>query len=254
MWLGEQITSRGIGNGISLIVLSGIVAELPGAIASLLELSRQGALPSGRILDVMLVTVAATAFIVFMEEAQRRLPIQYPSQASSMFERPPHLPLKLNASGTAPPIVASLLLLLPITILSFTAGQAPEWFNEIAVQLGYGRPMYLVLYAALTVFFTFLCAPRALNATETAESLKACGGFIPGVTPGEQTAGYIGYVLSRITVIGAAYLAVACVLPELFRDAGLPVYFSASTLLIVVIGTLEVLALTRTRSPRRPDP
>ena len=208
MWLGEQITARGIGNGISLIIMAGIVAELPSAIAGTLELGRQGALSTGLILVVIVMAVAVIAFIVFMERAQRRLLIQYPKRqvGNKMFEgQSSHLPLKLNTSGVIPPIFASSLLLLPTTIASFNAGKGPEWFQWLVTQLGHGRPLFLFLYVSLIVFFAFFYTAIVFNPTETADNLKKHGGFIPGIRPGERTAEYIDYVLSRITVVGAAY-------------------------------------------------
>jgi preprotein translocase subunit SecY len=246
MWLGEQITARGIGNGISLIIMAGIVAELPSAIAGTLELGRQGALSTGLILVVVAMAVAVIAFIVFMERAQRRLLIQYPKRqvGNRMFEgQSSHLPLKLNTSGVIPPIFASSLLLLPTTIASFNAGQGPEWFVAITTQLGHGRPLFLVLYIALIVFFAFFYTAIVFNPTETADNLKKHGGFIPGIRPGERTAEYIDYVLTRITVVGAAYLAVVCLIPEiLISYAAVPFYFGGTSLLIVVSVTMDTVA------------
>ena len=246
MWLGEQVTSRGIGNGISLIILSGIVAELPAAIAGTLELGRQGALSTGLILVVLVMAVAVIAFIVFMERAQRRLLIQYPKRqvGNRMFEgQSSHLPLKLNTSGVIPPIFASSLLLLPTTVANFNAGQIPDWLAAITAQLGHGRPLFLIFYVALIVFFAFFYTAIVFNPTETAENLKKHGGFIPGIRPGERTAEYIDYVLSRITVIGAAYLAIVCVLPEiLISYAAVPFYFGGTSLLIVVSVTMDTVA------------
>jgi len=246
MWLGEQVTSRGIGNGISLIILSGIVAELPSAIAGTLELGRQGALSTGLILIVVVMAIAVIAFIVFMERAQRRLLIQYPKRqvGNRMFEgQSSHLPLKLNTSGVIPPIFASSLLLLPTTVANFNAGRIPDWLGAITAQLGHGRPLFLVFYVALIVFFAFFYTAIVFNPTETAENLKKHGGFIPGIRPGERTAEYIDYVLSRITVIGALYLAVVCVLPEiLISYAAVPFYFGGTSLLIVVSVTMDTVA------------
>ena len=222
MWLGEQVTSRGIGNGISLIILSGIVAELPSAIAGTLELGRQGALSTGRLL------------------------IQYPKRqvGNRMFEgQSSHLPLKLNTSGVIPPIFASSLLLLPTTVANFNAGQGPDWFVAITTQLGHGRPLFLILYIGLIIFFAFFYTAIVFNPTETADNLKKHGGFIPGIRPGERTAEYIDYVLSRITVIGAAYLALVCLLPEiLISYAAVPFYFGGTSLLIVVSVTMDTVA------------
>jgi len=248
MWLGEQVTSRGIGNGISLIILSGIVAELPSAIAGTLELGRQGALSTGVILVVLAMAVVVIGFIVFMERAQRRLLIQYPKRqvGNRMFEgQSSHLPLKLNTSGVIPPIFASSLLLLPTTVANFNAGQGggPEWLTLITTQLGHGRPLFLLLYIALIVFFAFFYTAIVFNPTETADNLKKHGGFLPGIRPGERTAEYIDYVLSRITVIGAAYLAIVCLIPEiLIAYAAVPFYFGGTSLLIVVSVTMDTVA------------
>jgi preprotein translocase subunit SecY len=246
MWLGEQVTARGIGNGISLIIMSGIVAELPSAIAGMLELGRQGALSTGLILVVVAMAVAVIAFIVFMERAQRRLLIQYPKRqvGNRMFEgQSSHLPLKLNTSGVIPPIFASSLLLLPTTVANFNAGQGPDWFVAITTQLGHGRPLFLVLYIALIVFFAFFYTAIVFNPTETADNLKKHGGFIPGIRPGERTAEYIDYVLSRVTVVGAAYLAIVCLIPEiLISYAAVPFYFGGTSLLIVVSVTMDTVA------------
>jgi preprotein translocase subunit SecY len=246
MWLGEQVTSRGIGNGISLIIFSGIVAELPSAIAGMLELGRQGALSTGVILVIIVMAIAVVGFIVFMERAQRRLLIQYPKRqiGNRMFEgQSSHLPLKLNTSGVIPPIFASSLLLLPTTVANFNAGQGSEWLTIITTQLGHGRPLFLVLYVALIVFFAFFYTAIVFNPTETADNLKKHGGFIPGIRPGERTAEYIDYVLTRITVVGAAYLAVVCLIPEiLISYAAVPFYFGGTSLLIVVSVTMDTVA------------
>jgi len=247
MWLGEQITSRGIGNGISLIILAGIVAELPSALVGMFELGRQGALSTGLILLIMVMAVAVIAFIVFMERAQRRLLIQYPKRqvGNRVFEgQSSHLPLKLNTSGVIPPIFASSLLLLPTTITSFNAqGQGPEWLSFITTQLAHGRPLFLLFYIGLIVFFAFFYTAIVFNPTETADNLKKHGGFIPGIRPGERTAEYIDYVLSRITVIGAAYLAIVCLIPEiLISYAAVPFYFGGTSLLIVVSVTMDTVA------------
>jgi preprotein translocase subunit SecY len=249
MWLGEQITQRGIGNGTSLIIMSGIVAQVPAAIASTLELGRQGALSTGLILIVVVMAVAVITFIVFMERAQRRLLIQYPKRqvGNRMFEgQSSHLPLKLNTSGVIPPIFASSLLLLPTTVTSFTStpgGQASGWLTMITTQLSHGRPLFLVFYVALIVFFAFFYTAIIFNPTETADNLKKHGGFIPGIRPGERTAEYIDYVLSRITVIGAGYLAIVCLFPEmLISYAAVPFYFGGTSLLIVVSVTMDTVA------------
>jgi preprotein translocase subunit SecY len=248
MWLGEQITQRGIGNGVSLIIMAGIVAQLPTAVASTLELGRQGALSTGLILAVLVMAVIVITFIVFMERAQRRLLIQYPKRqvGNRMFEgQSSHLPLKLNTSGVIPPIFASSLLLLPTTLASFTGGtgQATSWLTTITTLLGRGRPLFLVLYIGLIVFFTFFYTAIVFNPTETADNLKKHGGFVPGIRPGERTAEYIDYVLTRITVVGAAYLAIVCLVPEvLISYAAVPFYFGGTSLLIVVSVTMDTVA------------
>jgi preprotein translocase subunit SecY len=222
------------------------VAELPSAIAGTLELGRQGALSGVLILVILVMAVGVTALIVFMERAQRRLLIQYPKRqvGNRMFEgQSSHLPLKLNTSGVIPPIFASSLLLLPTTVANLNAGQGGEWMTIITTQLGHGRPLFLILYVALIVFFAFFYTAIVLNPTETADNLKKHGGFIPGIRPGERTAEYIDYVLSRITVVGAAYLAVVCLIPEiLIAYASVPFYFGGTSLLIVVSVTMDTVA------------
>jgi preprotein translocase subunit SecY len=246
MWLGEQITSRGIGNGISLIIMSGIVAELPSAIVGALQLSREGALSTALILTVAVMALFVTAFIVFMERAQRRLLIQYPKRqvGNRMFEgQSSHLPLKLNTAGVIPPIFASSLLLLPTTVANFNAGAGPEWFQGLVTQLGHGRPLFLFLYIAMIVFFAFFYTAIVFNPTETADNLKKHGGFIPGIRPGERTAEYIDYVLTRITAIGAVYLSLVCLLPEILLSyAPGMFYFGGTSLLIVVSVTMDTVA------------
>jgi preprotein translocase subunit SecY len=246
MWLGEQITARGIGNGISLIIMAGIVAELPSAIAGTLELGRQGALSTGLILLVLVMAVVVIAFIVFMERAQRRLLIQYPKRqvGNRMFEgQSSHLPLKLNTSGVIPPIFASSLLLLPTTVANFNAGEGPAWLQWIVTNFSHGRPLFLISYIALIVFFAFFYTAIVFNPTETADNLKKHGGFVPGIRPGERTAEYIDYVLTRITAVGALYLAIVCLIPEiLISYAAVPFYFGGTSLLIVVSVTMDTVA------------
>jgi preprotein translocase subunit SecY len=247
MWLGEQITARGIGNGISLIIFAGIVAELPMAVAGTLELGRQGALSTVLILAIIVLSVVVIAFIVFMERAQRRLLIQYPKRqvGNRIFQgESSHLPLKLNTSGVIPPIFASSLLLIPATLASFSAtGGGPEWLTTLTTVLGHGQPLFMVLYAALIVFFAFFYTAIVFNPTDTADNLKKHGGFIPGIRPGERTAEYIDYVLTRITVAGAIYLVIVCLLPEVLISAtGVPFYFGGTSLLIVVSVTMDTVA------------
>jgi preprotein translocase subunit SecY len=246
MWLGEQITARGVGNGISLIIFAGIVANLPSAVAGTLELSRQGALSAGLIILIFVGALGVIAFIVFMERAQRRLLVQYPKRqiGNKMFQGDSsHLPLKLNSSGVIPPIFASSLLLVPITIANFTAGQGPEWLTTVTALLGNGQPLHIAFYVLLIVFFSFFYTAIVFNPQETADNLKKYNGFIPGIRPGQRTAEYIDYVLTRITVVGAAYLAAVCVLPEmLVAYAGVPFYFGGTSLLIVVSVTMDTVA------------
>ena len=246
MWLGEQITSRGIGNGISLIIFAGIVAGLPSGVAALLELGRTGQMSFFVILGILVLALAVIAFIVFFERAQRRLLIQYPKRQVGMKvtqAESSHMPLKLNTAGVIPPIFASSLLLLPITVANFTAGQGPDWLNSLTAMLGHGQPLFLVLYGALIVFFCFFYTSIQFNPKETAENLKKSGGFILGIRPGEKTAEYIDWILTRITVIGAGYLVVICLLPELLVGySGIPFYFGGTSLLIVVSVTLDTVA------------
>jgi preprotein translocase subunit SecY len=245
MWLGEQITSRGIGNGISLIIFAGIVANIPSAIAGTLELGRQGALSTPIILAVMVLAVVVIAAIVFVERAQRRLLIQYPKRqiGNRMFQGDSsHLPLKLNTAGVIPPIFASSLLLLPITIANFSAGQGPGWLTTVTALLGHGQPLYMIFYGAMIVFFAFFYTAVVFNPKDTADNLKKHGGFIPGIRPGQRTAEYIDYVLTRITAIGAIYLVVVCLLPEaLISRVGIPFYFGGTSLLIVVNVTMDTV-------------
>jgi preprotein translocase subunit SecY len=246
MWLGEQITARGVGNGISLIIFAGIVAQLPSALVGTLELGRQGALSTALIIGLLVMAVLVVAFIVFMERAQRRLLVQYPKRqiGNRMFQGDSsHLPLKLNSAGVIPPIFASSLLLLPITMANFSSGQGPEWLNSITAMLGMGQPLHIILYVAMIVFFAFFYTAVVFNPKDTAENLKKYGGFLPGIRPGERTAEYIDYVLTRITVVGALYLAAVCVLPELLISyTGVPFYFGGTSLLIVVSVTMDTVA------------
>ena len=246
MWLGEQITARGIGNGISLIIFAGIVAELPSAIVGMLELGRQGALSTYLILSIILMAIAVIAIIVFVERAQRRLVVQYPKrqQGNKMYQGDSsHLPLKLNTAGVIPPIFASSLLLLPITVANFSSGSGPEWLTTITALLGRGQPLFLLLYIGGIVFFAFFYTAIVFNPKDTADNLKKYGGFIPGIRPGERTAEYIDYVLTRVTCIGALYLALVCLLPEMLVSyAAVPFYFGGTSLLIVVSVTMDTVA------------
>jgi preprotein translocase subunit SecY len=247
MWLGEQITARGIGNGISLIIMSGIVANLPHALASTLELGRTGAISTVFIIIFLAISVGVVGFIVFMERAQRRILVQYPKRqvGNKMFGGDAsHLPLKINTSGVIPPIFASSLLLLPATVANFEAnGQSFGWLGEITAYLAHGRPLYMALYVALICFFCFFYTAIVFNPTETADNLRKYGGFIPGIRPGKNTADYLDYVLTRLTVVGAAYLSAVCILPEiLISEYSVPFYFGGTSLLIVVSVTMDTVA------------
>ena len=247
MWLGEQITARGIGNGISLIIMSGIVANLPHALASTLELGRTGAISTVFIIIFLAISVGVVGFIVFMERAQRRILVQYPKRqvGNKMFGgEASHLPLKINTSGVIPPIFASSLLLLPATVANFEAnGQSFGWLGEITTYLAHGRPLYMALYVALICFFCFFYTAIVFNPTETADNLRKYGGFIPGIRPGKNTADYLDYVLTRLTVVGAAYLSAVCILPEiLISEYSVPFYFGGTSLLIVVSVTMDTVA------------
>ncbi|MBI1207327.1 MAG: preprotein translocase subunit SecY [Azospirillum sp.] len=246
MWLGEQVTARGVGNGISLIIFAGIVAQLPQAMASTLELGRTGALSTAFIIFLLAMSVGVVFFIVYMERAQRRLIVQYPKRqvGNRMFGgESSHLPLKLNTSGVIPPIFASSLLLLPLTAVGFSGGQGPEWLQTISQLIAHGSILYMVGYAGLIVFFCFFYTAIVFNPVETADNLKKYGGFIPGIRPGKNTADYLDFVLTRLTVVGAAYLAAVCLLPEfLIAQHAVPFYFGGTSLLIVVSVTMDTVA------------
>ena len=247
MWLGEQITQRGVGNGISLIIFSGIVANLPVALVQTLDQSRTGALSPVLVLFLMVMAVVVIAFIVFVERAQRRLVVQYPKRqmGNKMFGgESSHLPLKLNTAGVIPPIFASSILLMPLTIAGFSGGSAPGFLGTITAYLGPGQPLYLVVYVGMIVFFAFFYTAIVFNPADTADNLKKYGGFIPGIRPGKNTADYLDFVLTRLTVAGAAYLAIVCILPEILRaqNAAIPFYFGGTSLLIVVSVTMDTVA------------
>jgi len=247
VWLGEQITARGVGNGSSLIIFAGIVARLPQACAQLFELGRQGSVSTGLVLTVMVMVVVVVAFIVFMERAQRRVPITYPRRqvGNKMYEgQSSFLPLKLNTAGVIPPIFASSLLLLPTTAANFAQGSSSSGIlSTISTLLGRGSPLYIILYIGLIVFFAFFYTATVFNPVDTADNLKKHGGFVPGVRPGERTAQYIDQILTRITVLGALYLSLICLLPELLISyASLPFYFGGTSLLIVVNVTMDTVA------------
>ena len=247
MWLGEQVTARGVGNGVSLIIFAGIVANLPATIAQTLELSRTGALPTLAVVGMLVLAIVVIAVIVFFERAQRRLLIQYPKRqvGNKMFQGDTsHLPLKLNTAGVIPAIFASSLLLMPATIASFASqGDAPQWLQVTAALLGRGQPLYLALFAGFIIFFAFFYTSIVFNPTDTADNLKRSGGFIPGIRPGERTAQHIDYVLTRITVVGAAYLTVVCLIPEvLLSQLNISQFLGGTSLLIMVTVTLDTIS------------
>jgi preprotein translocase subunit SecY len=245
MWLGEQITARGIGNGISLIIFAGIVAELPRALASTLELGWTGALSATFIILVLVLALTLIVVIVFMERAHRRVLVQYPKRqkGNKMFGgESSHIPLKLNNAGVIPPIFASSLLLFPATLAGFSSGQGPEFLEMVTLYLGHGKPLYILAYVGLIVFFCFFYTSQVFNPTETADNLKKNGGFVPGIRPGQNTADYMSHIMTRLTVIGAAYLSVVCVLPEiLISQYSVPFYLGGTSLLIVVNVTMDTV-------------
>ena len=245
LWLGEQITSRGIGNGVSLIIMAGIVAQMPTFFANLFEGGRSGSISPFLIAGITLLVVVMVLFICFMERAQRRLLIQYPKRASQrgmMQADRSHLPLKINTAGVIPPIFASSLLLLPLTITQFagnslsTDSAAGSFVVSLNQYLGHGKPLYMLLYAAGIIFFSFFYTAVVFNPEETADNLKRNGGFIPGIRPGKNTSNYLDYVLTRITVLGAAYITIVCVVPEyVIAQTGLNMLFLGGTSLLIVV-------------------
>jgi preprotein translocase subunit SecY len=250
MWLGEQITARGIGNGISLIIFAGIVAEIPGALASTFELGRTGAISAGVILVIITILIAAIYFIVFVERAQRKILIHYPKRqiGNKLYGGDAsHLPLKVNTAGVIPAIFASALLILPITISNFTSSS-----NEIVVgitsMLGQGKPLYMIIYAAGIIFFSFFYTSIIFNPKETAENLRKYGGFVPGIRPGEQTEQFIDQLLLKLTAIGSLYLVLICLLPELIiANYPIPFYLGGTSLLIVAVVAMDTVAQVQTR-------
>jgi len=250
MWLGEQITARGVGNGISLIIFAGIVAALPRGVIQMLELARTGAMSAFSLVLIVALAIGVVLAIVFMERAQRRLLVQYPKRqvgnrmygGDSSF-----LPLKVNTSGVIPPIFASSLLLLPATVMGFLAtANLPtwaQWLPGAVGQLQHGQPLFMVLYGAMIIFFTFFYTSIVFNPEETAENLRKYGGFLPGIRPGKRTAEYIDYVLTRLTVIGAAYITAVCLVPEGLSSAyNAPFLFGGTSILIVVSVTMDTVA------------
>ncbi len=250
MWLGEQITQRGIGNGISLIIFSGIVAEIPRALATTFELGRTGALSTIVIISIFIILILTIMFIVFMERALRKIPINYPKRqvGNKMYGGDTsHLPLKINSAGVIPAIFASALLLLPITFSNFNISQN-ETFMNIASFFSQGQPLYMLLYASGIIFFTFFYTSITFNPNETAENLRKYGGFIPGIRPGESTALYIENILTKLTTIGALYLTLVCLMPEfLIANYPIPFYLGGTSILIVVVVAIDTVTQIQTR-------
>jgi len=250
MWLGEQITERGIGNGISMIILSGIVAGLPGAVGNTFDAVSTGEMQGPVALATLILVVAVTYFVVFMERAQRRIPVDYAKRqvGRRMYAgQSSHLPFKINMSGVIPPIFASSLLLFPATVASFVGTNADTWYSalaqNVAAALGYGQPLHLTLYAVLIIFFCFFYTALVFNARDTADNLKKSGAFVRGIRPGQQTADYIDQVLTRLTLWGALYVTAVCLVPEiLIAWAGVPFRFGGTSLLIVVVVVMDFMA------------
>jgi len=245
MWLGEQITARGVGNGISLIIFAGIVAQLPVTIAQILELGATGAISTLTVLGIIIMSVAVIGFIVFMERARRRVVVQYPKRVVGNRQfggESSYLPLKLNTAGVIPPIFASSLLLLPATLIGFSGDQSSGFAQIFASYLQHGQPLFMLLYAALIIFFCFFYTAIVFNPEETADNLKRYGGFVPGYRPGKATANYLDYVLTRLTFVGAFYLALVCLIPEfLIARSAIPIAFGGTSLLIVVTVTMDTV-------------
>ncbi len=250
MWLGEQITQRGIGNGISLIIFSGIVAEIPRALVTTFELGRTGAISTAMIIFIFVLLVATIMFIVFMERALRKILINYPKRqmGNKVYGGDSsHLPLKINSAGVIPAIFASALLLLPVTFSNFNISQN-DTFQTIASFFSQGQPLYMLLYASGIIFFTFFYTSITFNPTETAENLRKYGGFIPGIRPGESTALYIDNILTKLTTIGALYLTLVCLMPEfLIANYPIPFYLGGTSILIVVVVAIDTVTQIQTR-------
>ena len=251
MWLGEQITERGLGNGISIIIFAGIVAGLPGAIAGMGELVRTGAMSAFVSLVIIALVVVVTAFVVFVERGQRKITVNYAKRqvGNRVYGgQTSHLPLKLNMSGVIPPIFASSIILFPATIAQwFTSGDtsnvAVRWIKDIAATLSPGQPVYILMYALAIIFFCFFYPALVFNSRETADNLKKSGAFVPGIRPGEQTSKYIDKILMRLTLVGAIYITAVCLLPEfLILKWNVPFYFGGTSLLIIVVVTMDFMA------------
>ena len=247
MWLGEQITERGIGNGISIIIFAGIVAGLPHAVGGTLELARTGAFSIPLVLFLFAATILVTGFVVFVERGQRKITVNYAKRqvGRKVFGgQTTHLPLKLNMAGVIPPIFASSIILFPATLAGwFGGGEHMSWLKDIGSTLSPGQPLYVMLYAAAIVFFCFFYTALVFNPKETADNLKKSGAFVPGIRPGEQTAKYIDRIMARLTLVGAAYITLVCLLPEfLIVKFNVPFYFGGTSLLIIVVVTMDFMA------------
>jgi len=247
MWLGEQITERGLGNGISMIIFGGIAAGLPNAIGGLLELVRNGAMNALTVLFIIALVIGVTFAVVFVERGQRKILVNYAKRQVGnriMAGQSSHLPLKLNMSGVIPPIFASSIILFPATLTSwFSSGDSMRWLKDIAGTLTPGQPIYVMLYAAAIIFFCFFYTALVFNSKETADNLKKSGAFVPGIRPGEQTAKYIDKILMRLTLSGAIYVTLVCLLPEfLILKYNVPFYFGGTSLLIIVVVTMDFMA------------
>ena len=246
VWLGDQITERGVGNGSSLIITVGIIANIPNALAQTFELGRAGQMSLFTISMLLIMALALIYLIVFVERAQRKIIIQYPKRQMGMrmmSVENSHLPLKINPTGVIPPIFASSLLLLPITIANISAENGPSWVQTLSQLLSHGQPLYLTLYALLILFFTFFYTSVVFNPTETADNLKKHGGFIAGIRPGKNTADYLDYVITRLTMLASVYLVCLCILPEvLISKLGVPFVLGGTTLLIVVQVTMDFVS------------
>jgi preprotein translocase subunit SecY len=247
MWLGEQITEKGIGNGISLIIFSGIVSSMPNAIGSVFQQVREGQMQALTLLLVALIVVAVTGFVVFMERGQRRIRVNYAqrTQGRNVYAaQTSHLPLKINMAGVIPPIFASSIILLPATLAQFFAkGKGMDWLADIGMALSPGQPLYLIVYAVAIVFFAFFYTALVFNPKDTADNLKKSGAYIPGIRPGEQTSRYIDLVMTRLTLIGALYLVLVCLLPQILMYTWhVPFYFGGTSLLIIVVVIMDFVA------------
>jgi preprotein translocase subunit SecY len=247
MWLGEQITERGLGNGISILIFAGIAAGLPNAIGSMGELVRTGALHAAAALFIVLLAGAVTAAVVFVERGQRKITVNYAKRqvGNRIYGgQSSHLPLKLNMAGVIPPIFASSIILFPATLTQwFSSGESMSWLKDIAGMLSPGQPVYILLYASAIVFFCFFYTALVFNSRETADNLKKSGAFVPGIRPGEQTARYVDKILMRLTLAGAVYITLVCLLPEfLVLKWNVPFYFGGTSLLIIVVVTMDFMS------------